>query len=463
MDKDNAEDSVIRALRVTLAEAGPGDRLPSVRALMDRLRVSPVTVQHAVRRLVAAGVVEVRPGQGTFVATPVAAGKPPDMSWQAVALGPRADGDEALPDLLAVPPLGTIALSGGYLDPALQPVAALGAALSRAARRPAAWGRGRADVPDDLRGWFARQAGGSFQPGDVVVCPGGQAALSTAFRGLTRPGETVLVESPTYLGAIAVARTAGLRVVPVPADTDGVRPDLLADTLARTGSRLFYCQPLYANPHGGTLSTERRAAVLSILAGAGAFVLEDDWARDFTIDGTPPPPLATEDVHGHVIYLRSLAKSAAPGMRIAALAARGAAGARLRTACVRDDLFVSGPLLEAAVDLLSSPAFQRHLRALRPALAARRGAMLAGLREHLPALVPPVVPAGGLHLWVRLPDDTDDRAVTAAAARHGVAVHPGRPWYAADPPAPYLRLTYGSVPPDVVSEGIRRLAEAIHS
>ncbi|WP_279579907.1 aminotransferase-like domain-containing protein [Fodinicola feengrottensis] len=317
-------------------------------------------------------------------------------------------------------------------------------------------------MPDDLRGWFARQAGGAFQPGDVVVCPGGQAALSTAFRALARPGDTVLVESPTYLGAIAVARSAGMRVVPVPADADGVRPDLLADAFERTGSRLFYCQPLYANPHGGVLSVRRRGLVLDIVAAAGAFLLEDDWARDLAIDGTPALPLASEDVHGHVVYLRSLTKSAAPGLRIAGIAARGAAGARLRTACVRDDLFVSGPLLEASMDFLSSPAFQRHLRALRPALAARREAMVAGLRAHLPSLTPAVVPAGGLHLWTRLPDNLDDRSVVAAAARQGVAVHAGRPWYVDDPPAPHLRLTFGSAAPAVVSEGVRRLAVAIH-
>ncbi|GAA3854646.1 PLP-dependent aminotransferase family protein [Saccharothrix violaceirubra] len=438
--------------------------MPSVRAVMGELHVSPVTVQNALRRLVAEGIVEVRPGKGTFAAsTPTAVHPTPDLQWQSVALGAKPPGDEALPELLAVPRPEAVPLSGGYLDPGLQPTAALGAALARAARRPDAWARGPVEGRDDLRAWFAREAGGAFRAGDMVVCPGGQAALSTALRALTVPGDTLLVEAPTYLGAIATARAAGLRVVGVPTDADGVRPELLAAAFARTGARLFYCQPLFANPHGATLAVHRRAEVLSVLSGAGAFLLEDDYARDLAIDGTPPSPLAADDVHGHVIHLRSLTKSAAPGLRLAGIGARGAAGARLRTARVMDDFFVAGPLQEAALDVLSSPAWRRHLAALRIALRTRRDTLLAALATHLPEVVPVTVPKGGLHVWVRLPEDWDDLEVTSAAIANGVVVSPGRPWHAGDPPGPHLRLTYGAAGPEILAEGVRRLAEAAHA
>ena len=292
------------------------------------------------------------------------------------------------------------------------------------------------------------------------MCPGGQAALSTAFRALASPGDTILVEAPTYLGAIAAARNAGLKVVAVPSDADGVRPDLLNQAFDRTGARLFYCQPLYANPHGAVLHRERRAEVLTAVSNARAFLLEDDFARDLVIDGTPPPPLAADDVHGHVVYLRSMTKSAAPGLRVAGIGARGAAGARLRTARVIDDFFVAGPIQEAALDFLSSPAWPRHLRTLRPALKARRDALLTALHSYLPQFEPVAVPTGGMHVWVRLPDGVDDGELTASAAAHGVVVYPGNPWYATDPPAPHLRLTYGAAAPEVLVEGVRRLAEA---
>jgi DNA-binding transcriptional MocR family regulator len=378
-------------------------------------------------------------------------------------LGEQTAGEEAMQQLVAVPRPAAIPLSSGYPDPALQPVAALGAALARAARRAASWQRGPVEGTYDLRAWFAAESGSGLRAHDMVVCPGGQAALSTAFRALTSPGDAVLVEAPTYLGAIAAARAAGLRVVAVPADDAGVRPDLLADAFARTGARLFYCQPAFANPHGAVLAAGRRAAVLDAAGTAGAFILEDDWARDLGIDHDPPPPLAADDCDGHVVYVRALTKSAAPSLRIAGIGARGAAGARLRAARVLDDFFVSGPLQEATLELVSSPAWRRHRRSLRVALRHRRDALLAALRQHLPTVPAPSVPGGGLHLWLRLPEGVDDAALAAEADRHDVVVSAGRSWFASEPPGPHLRLTFAAAPAEILDEGVARLAAALRA
>ena len=454
-------------MRTAARALPPGSRLPSVRELMARHRASPVTVQRAIARLAQEGLVVPRPGRGTFVAArasgpDVDADDPPDLSWQAVALGtPRGDG-ASLSALLELPPPGAIPLSTGYLDPELQPLGAVGAALARAARRPGAWERGPVEGREELRAWFAREAGGGLHPHDMVVCPGGQAALSTALRAFTVPGDAVLVEAPTYVGAIIAARAAGLRVVPVPSDAAGVRPDHLGEALRRTGARLVFSQPLYANPNGASLSLERRSAVLDALARAGVFLVEDDWSRDLAIDADPPPPLAAEDREGHVVYLRSLTKSAAPGLRVAAIGARGAAGARLRGARIADDFFVSGPLQEAALEIVSSPAWRRHRRRLRGELGARRDALAASLARRLPALRLTSLPAGGLHLWVALPEGTDDVALANAAAAEGVVVYPGRPWFPAEAPGPFLRLTFAAAPADALDEGVRRLARALH-
>ncbi|MDI1465955.1 PLP-dependent aminotransferase family protein [Catellatospora sp. KI3] len=461
MGNSNAVDRVIQDLRALAGAAAPGAQLPSVRELTARHQASPVTVAQAIRQLAAEGVVEARPGKGTYAAARPARAQAADLSWQTVALGTAPAGEREMQALLAIPQPGAIALSGGYLEPALQPVAALGAALARAARQPAAWARGPVEGREDLRAWFAREAGAGLRADDMVICPGGQAALSSALRALGSPGDVLLVESPTYLGALAAARAAGLRVVPVPADADGVRPDQLATAFARTGARLFYCQPLYANPHGATLRPDRREAVMDAVRAAGAFLIEDDYARDLAIDGDPPPPLAADDPDGHVVYLRSLTKSAAPGLRVAAIGARGPAGARLRAGRLLDDFYVAGPLQQAAVEFVTAPAWGRHQRALRSALRARRDALLDAVRRHLSTVTPVGVPRGGLHLWVRLPDGTDDVALAARAAAEQVIVFPGRPWYAAEPPAPHLRLTYAAAPPDQLEEGTRRLARTL--
>jgi DNA-binding transcriptional MocR family regulator len=430
---------------------------------MARHRAGPQTVQRAIARLAVEGLVDPRPGRGTFVAAPVdePAGPAPDLDWQALALGEGAADASALHALMRLPPAGAIALSSGYPDESLQPTGLLAAALGRAARRPGAWARVPTEGVDRLRAWFAQEAGGLLRAHDVVVTPGAQAALSTVMRVLAGPGEPVLVESPTFLGTIAAARMAGARVVPVPVDRGGVRTDLLEATFRATGAKVFACQPLYANPHGASLAADRRVEVMRIVREAGAFLVEDDYARDLALDDQPPPPLAAQDPDGHVVYLRSLTKAAAPGLRVGAIAARGAAGARIRAARVVDDFIVAGPLQEAALDLVSSPAWRRHRRTTAAALAARRDLLVAAIRRHVPGSRVELVPRGGFSLWVGLPDGLDDVAVAAAAEREGVIVAPGRPWFPAEAPGPFLRLTFAAAPPDELERGARILGEVV--
>src|SRR4051794_20385439 len=284
MIEDNAATAVIQELEALAAAGAPCDRLPSVRDLMRRHRVAPATVQRAIGSLAARGLVEARPGRGTFVAGRAPAPAAPDVAWQTVALGARAPDAGPLDELLRPPPPGALVLSSGYLPADLQPLGALGQALGRAARRPGAWDRMPLEGLHSLRTYFAAAVGGSATAGDVLVCPGGQAALVACLRGLAEPGAPVLVESPTYLGALVAARAAGLRPVPVPSDEHGIRPDLLADALEESRARVLYCQPLFANPHGATLAPERRGPVLDAVRRAGAFLVEDDTFRDLAFE-----------------------------------------------------------------------------------------------------------------------------------------------------------------------------------
>jgi DNA-binding transcriptional MocR family regulator len=460
MPEGNAFKRVAEDLREAVASSASGTRLPSVRELMARHRAGPGTVQQAIARLAEEGLVDPRPGRGTFVAAPVAApaaAEAPDLDWQALALGESAADGSALHTQMRLPPPGTIGLSSGYPDESLQPTGLLAAAMGRAARRPGAWGRVPTEGIDPLRAWFAREAGGAFRAHDVVVTPGAQAALATVMRVLAGPGVPVLVESPTWVGTIAAARMAGGRVVPVPVDGGGVRTDMLEAAFRATGAKVFVCQPLYANPHGASLASDRRAELLRIVHEAGAFLVEDDYARDLALDDDPPRPLASEDPDGHVIYVRSLTKAAAPGLRVGAIAARGAAGARLRAARVVDDFIVAGPLQEAALDLVSSPAWRRHRRTTATVLTERRDLLVEAVRRHVPGASVDVVPRGGFSLWVRLPDGSDDVAIAAAAEREGVIVSPGRPWFPAEPPGPFLRLTFASARADEIGRGVRIL------
>ncbi|NGO73407.1 PLP-dependent aminotransferase family protein, partial [Streptomyces boncukensis] len=318
-------------------------------------------------------------------------------------------------------------------------------------------------------GWFAREIGGphgGVAPSEVLITAGGQSALTTALRALAPPGAAVLVESPTYPGMLAAARASGLRPVPVPADTDGVRADLLAEAFRASGARVFVCQPLFQNPTGGVLSGARRAEVLRVARAAGAFVVEDDFARHLGHEDAGPLPGAmyadsTGNADGVVVHICSLTKATSPSMRVGALAARGPALDRLRAIQIVDSFFVPRPLQEAALELVGAPAWSRHLRTVAAELRARRRTMLAALAREVPALELTHAPRGGYHLWLRLPAGTDEGALVTAALRAGVAVAPGRPYFAAEPPAPHLRLTFAPAAAEgEIVEGVRRLRTA---
>ncbi len=459
-------------LREELNRYSPGGKLPSSRALVDRYRVSPVTVSRALAQLAAEGLVVTRPGAGAYRAEPRPSADPAgDTSWQEVALSadgaadlvPRTVNASGVVVTLAAPPPGVIEFNGGYLHPSLQPERAMAAALSRAGRRPGAWGRPPLDGLPELREWFARGIGGAVSAAEVLITAGGQAALTTALRALAPPGAPVLVESPTYPGMLAIARAAGLRPVPVPVDADGVRPPLLADAFRATGARVFVCQPLFQNPTGAVLAPERRGEVLRIAREAGAFVIEDDFVRRLVHEDAPPlpRPLAAEDPDGVVVHVGSLTKATSPSFRVSALAARGPVLERLRAIQIVDTFFVPRPLQEAALELVGSPAWPRHLRSVSTELRVRRDAMTSALLAGLPQLALPHIPSGGYHLWLRLPDGTDEAALVAAALRAGVAITPGRPYFSAEPPAPHVRLSFAAVAgTGEIAEGVRRLRTA---
>jgi DNA-binding transcriptional MocR family regulator len=459
-------------LRRDLKRYSTGEKLPSSRALVERFRVSPVTVSRALAQLAAEGLVVTRPGAGAFRAEPRAAAPAVgDTAWQEVALSadasaelvPRTVDASGVVVSLATPPTGVVEFNGGYLHPSLQPERAMGAALSRAGRRPGVWARPPVEGVPARRDWFARGIGGPITAADVLITSGGQSALATALRALAPPGAPVLVESPTYPGMLAIARAAGLRPVPVPVDADGVKPALLADAFRATGARVLVCQPLFQNPTGAVLAPERRPEVLRIARDAGAFVIEDDFVRRLVHEdsGPLPPPLAAEDADGVVVHVNSLTKATSPSFRVAALAARGPVLDRLRAIQIVDTFFVPRPLQEAALELVGSPAWPRHLHTVSDELKHRRDAMTAALRLHLPELALPHIPSGGYHLWVRMPDGTDESALTAGALRAGVAVNPGRPYFSAEPPAPHLRLSFAAVAGEgEITEGVRRLRTA---
>ena len=344
IDNDSSAMQLLRSLRADIQRLRPGDRLPGSRELVQSHRMSPVSVARALATLVAEGLIVTRPGSGTFVAPT----KPPrraiDPGWQTVALADRQIDTGGMSQIADVGiDEEAISLGMTYPHASLMPIRALSAAFSRAARLPDAWERPPANGLHGLRAFFAQSASPDIDANDVIVTPGGQAAISAAFRALVPPGSPLLVESPTYPGALAIARAAGIRPVPVPVDAGGLNVELLVEAFERTGAQALYCQPTFQNPTGLVLAADRRAGVLAAAAAAGAFVIEDDFARWMSHSRRTPLPLLADDEEGRVVYITSLTKIASPGLRIGALVARGPVVNRLRAIRVVDDMFVSRP------------------------------------------------------------------------------------------------------------------------
>ena len=471
-------DSSIRSLTVALRSRAEvlasGARFPSTRQIAADYHVSPVTVSRALAILGAEGVVGTRPGAGTFVADRIASAETGriDTAWQTVALGDRAIDAGALQIYLDANPRGALSLAGGYLHHSLLPIRALSIAAHRAVRRSESWEAPEPRGLSGLRAWFASHHGPGFGPGDVIISNGGQSAISASFRALVAAGGTLLVEAPTYPGALAIARAAGIRVVPVPMDGDGILPGLLSEAFEVTGSRAVYLQPTHHNPTGIVMSADRRRAVLDVASRAGAFVIEDDWARWLGYDGTNPPTLISMDGQGRVIYISSLTKPAAPSLRIGALVARGPVADRLRAIRMVDDLFVNRLAQETALELVESPGWARHIVQVGRALRERRqvvvGALNAdeGRNEILAAigLVVPRLPRGGMHVWATLPEGADEGVIAEVGRQHGVVVGAGRSFFATEPPSSHLRLSFGGAAHhDELVESVRRLGSALRS
>lgn len=465
---DDSSSRIAEGIRAWIRTAPPGAQLPSTRQLVAEHGASPVTVQKALRALAAAGLVETRPGVGTFVRA-ARATRSPDHGWQSGALGaPRA----ALPRIagpMRAAPDHAIALHSGYPEAGLLPERLVRAALVRAARGAAATARPPASGLPDLRAWFATEfaaatpaARSTASATDVVVVPGSQSGLTSIFRSIVAPGQSLLVESPTYWGAILAAHQAGARPVPVGGDDGGPDPDQLDRALRETGARAFYAQPNFANPTGVQWSPDRAQAVLDVVRDHDAFLVEDDWAHDFGID-TSSMPVAARDETGHVVYLRSLTKSMSPTVRVGAVVARGPVLERIFADRAAESLYVSGLLQQAALEVVTDPGWRTHLRRLRGQLRERRDLLASSLEQHAPDLHLDRRPAGGLHLWARLPDGIDLARLVRDCEDRGVWVASGDEWFPTERSGPFLRLNFTGPDPGRYPEAARALGAALAS
>ncbi|MFD5077317.1 PLP-dependent aminotransferase family protein [Streptomyces sp. NPDC058371] len=317
----------------------------------------------------------------------------------------------------------------------------------------------------DLRSALAERTGArglATSPDDLLVTTGSQQALSLLATVLLEPGDTVLVESPCYLAALQAFSFAGARVLAVPGDAAGIDPDALDDLVTRERPKLLYTVPTFQNPTGRTLPGARRAAIASVAARRGLWIVEDDPYGELRFEGERVPWIASYDGAGdRTVLLGSFSKVMAPGLRLGWLRAP----AVLRRACAvakqAADLHTPTVNQLAAARYLADRDLDAHVARVAGVYRARRDAMLAGIGDALPAGSTWTRPEGGMFLWARLPEPYDTTALLRDVVGHGVAYVPGAPFYAVTPETSTMRLCFVTQTPDEIAEGLRRLASGL--
>ena len=449
-----------------LATAAPGSKVPSTRSLVSKFQVSPVTVQQALQLLVTEGLVETHPGVGTFIRE-VNHAKTSDFSWQTSALGTARIKTAPTAMAMRMPVNDAIAMHVSYPDPELLPVRLVRSAIARVSRGDSAITRAPSPGLPELQSWFAHELAESTLPGlsapsasDVIVIPGSQSGLGSVFRALASPGQAVIMESPTYWGAIAAAEQAGLRIVPIATGSSAPNINQLDRAFAESGARIFYAQPNFANPTGLQWTHAEADAILDVVRSHNAFLIEDDWAHDFGIDSVCKP-IAGRDDSGHVIYIRSLTKSVSPAIRIAGMIARGPARDRILVDRTIEAMYVSSVLQSAALDILQHPAWRTHVNGLRHRLRERRDLLAKSLQEFAPQVHLTSLPVGGLNLWIQLNDSIDTTALSRRCEMRGLLIAPGDEWFPAESPGAFLRLNYSGPRPNSFVDGVKILSEEL--
>jgi DNA-binding transcriptional MocR family regulator len=360
-----------------------------------------------------------------------------------------------------------ISFAGGLPAPELFPVELIAGAFATAlAPTAAARALQYSSTEGDplLRELLAQRLALRGLPADgdeILVTTGSQQAIGLVAGVLLDPGDSVLVENPSYLAALQCFSFARARLVPVPCDDEGLQPDALPELIARHAPKFLYLVPTFQNPTGRTLPGERRRQLAEIAAEHGLWLIEDDPYGELRYDGAPLAPIAAyPGARDRTVTVSSLSKVLAPGLRIGWLRAPDALLRPLAIAKQAADLHTSTIDQLAARTSLQAADIDEHIARLCAEYRRRRDALLDGLAGALPAGSTFNRPAGGMFVWARLPAGWDAAQLLVAALRHDVAFVPGAPFFAVDADTRTLRLSFTTHTPEQIVEGLGRLRAA---
>ncbi|MEA3325991.1 MAG: PLP-dependent aminotransferase family protein [Chloroflexota bacterium] len=385
-------------------------------------------------------------------------------------------GSSAIRELLKLTSLpDVISFAGGLPAPEVFPIEkfkeAADIVLSEMGQSALQYGTTEGYQP--LREMIARNAtkyGIQISSDNVLITSGSQQALDLLGRIFINRGDRVLVESPTYLGAIQAWNAYGVKYVTIPFDDDGMRTDLLESRL-RIGIKFIYVLPNFQNPTGATLSRKRRKQLVVMADAYGVPIVEDDPYGQLRYEGEHLPPVVVLDDEmrakevpiygGNVIYTSTFSKILAPGLRLAWVIAPTEVIKKLVQAKQGCDLHTSTFTQYLVYQVANNSWMRTHIHTIRKTYKERRDIMIKALEQYMPDGIRWTRPKGGLFLWVTLPETIDTGAIFKSAVESKVAFVPGGPFHPLGGGENTMRLNFSNAKPELIMEGIQRLARVV--
>ncbi|MEM7582738.1 MAG: PLP-dependent aminotransferase family protein [Acidobacteriota bacterium] len=455
----------------------PGARIPSLRATSRRLKVSITTVMEAYRVLEDRGLVEVRPQSGHYVRLNIAA-VPLEPTRTATCRQPAKLDNTALIEILAeeasqsslLVPFGAAVPAAEFL-----PIGRLNTLLSRAVRREPIACQSYDTVPGrpELRHEIARlalAAGCNLTAEELLITTGAQEAVSLALRAVTKPGDTVAIETPTYHGFLQVLESLHLKALEVATcPRDGMCLDALAEALEEERLAAVLLVSSFGNPLGHRMPDAERKRLARMLRDAEVPLIEDDTYGEIAHDGPRPLSIQSFDCElaqgrardSNVLLLSSFSKILAPGLRVGWIAP-GRYRHEVISQKIASTMATATPTQLAIADYLAGGGMERHLRRLRRSFKDLLTRMIPEIGAHFPAGTRVTRPTGGYLLWVEMPEDVDAFALHRAALAEGISVVPGPLLSASGRYRNCLRINCAVPWSDTVAQALRRLGELAH-
>ncbi|MBP2655757.1 MAG: lysN 1 [Firmicutes bacterium] len=454
--------------KIETGEIPAGTKLPPERELSTLLGVSRTTTINAYRYLEKQGIVNIKIGSGTYVIRHTFQTNPPLLWNQLFTAHAQTPAASILKELVSAKQLPeNISLAAGMPNPTLYPIELFSQLYTEniGAAEPSEFGliatEGYMPLRTSVSDMLTKKAI-TVTPDNVLILSGSQQGLYLVGKAFLEPGDYVIVESPTYIGAIQTFQSLGARLLTVPASKN---LDLaqIEDYIIRYRPKLFYILPTFQNPSGQVLSLQNRQQLIQLAARHRLVIIEDDTYGDLYYDSEPPPPIKALDSYEGVLYLGTASKILFPGLRIGWIVGPQEVIQRLAFEKQYIDLHSNNITQWLLHKFLAKNLLDNHLTKVRTTYLKNRNIAIDALRHYAKGNFKFSIPDGGLYLWGTVQGNCSTKTLLHEAARHGVSFVPGEVFYATPPDLCQARLCFTTTDSELLAEGIRRFAAAINS